>query len=327
MNSPGFPYIRGRRLRRTAGIRQLVRETSVSPSDLILPMFVVEGKQVRRPVVSMPGVEQVSVDELLLDAAAIVEKGLGGLMLFGLPASKEPGGSGAYAEDGIVQKAVRRLKQAHPDLVLITDVCLCEYTSHGHCGLLRGDQVDNDSTLPLLAQIAISHARAGADIVAPSDMMDGRIGIIRSALDRGGFQDTIILSYAAKYASAFYGPFRDAADSAPQFGNRKGYQMDSGNSDEAIREALRDVEEGADILMVKPAIPSLDIIRRIKEETRYPVCAYQVSGEFAAIMAAAERGWLDGDAAMLESVLAIKRAGADLIVTYYASRLADLLTE
>jgi porphobilinogen synthase len=320
-----FPTVRGRRLRRTAELRRLVRETVLSPADFILPAFVVEGEGIRRPVGSMPGVEQVSIDGLLADAAAAVERGIGGMMLFGLPVGKDPEGSGAYAEDGIIQKAVRALKQALPHFVVITDVCLCEYTSHGHCGILRGNEVDNDLTLPLLAQVALSHARAGADIVAPSDMMDGRIGVIRAALDEAGYSQTIILAYAAKYASAFYGPFRDAADSAPQFGDRKGYQMDGANSDEAIREVLLDIGEGADILMVKPALPSLDIIRRIKEETRYPVCAYQVSGEFAAIMAAAERGWLDGDAAMLESVTAIKRAGADMIVTYGAMRLVDLL--
>jgi porphobilinogen synthase len=300
----------------------MVRETRVAVDDLILPLFVVPGERVRRPVPSMPGVAQTSVDELIRDAEETFGLGIPAVLLFGIPPDKDAEGSGAWADDGVVQTAVRRLKAELPELVVITDVCLCEYTDHGHCGVLVDGEVDNDATLELLAKEALSHARAGADIVAPSDMMDGRIATIRQALDDEGFRDTAILSYAVKYASAFYGPFRDAAESAPRSGDRRGYQMDPANGEEAVREALLDLEEGADILMVKPALPYLDIVRDVREATGYPVCAYQVSGEYATIMAAAERGWLDGERAMHEALTAIKRAGAGPIVTYWAREFA-----
>jgi len=319
---PRFPEYRPRRLRRTAALRRMVRETRLSAADLILPLFVVPGEGVRRPVGAMPGVYQTSVDELLRDAAEAHELGIPAVLLFGIPASKDEVGSEGYAEDGVVQRAVRALKRELPELVVVTDVCLCEYTSHGHCGVIAGGGVDNDATLELLARQALSHARAGADIVAPSDMMDGRVAAIRRALDDEGFSEVAILSYAAKYASAFYGPFREAAESAPKFGDRRAYQMDPGNVEEALREVRLDVEEGADILMVKPALPYLDVLRRVKDSTGYPVFAYHVSGEYSAILAAAERGWLDADAAMLESLLAIKRAGADMIITYWAREFA-----
>lgn len=300
----------------------MVRETRVEASDLILPLFVAPGTGVRRPVGSMPGVAQTSVDEAVRDAREAWELGIPGVLLFGIPESKDEVGSRGYAEDGVVQRAVRALKSELPELVVITDVCLCEYTSHGHCGVIRNGRVDNDGTLELLARQALSHARAGADIVAPSDMMDGRVAAIRRALDGEGFTEVAILSYAAKYASAFYGPFRDAAESAPQFGDRRSYQMDPGNALEALREVRLDVEEGADILMVKPALPYLDVLWRVKEETGYPVFAYHVSGEYAAVMAAGERGWLDAPAALRESLTAIKRAGADMIITYWAREFA-----
>lgn len=296
----------------------MVRETEVDAGDLILPLFVVPGEGVRRPVGSMPGVAQTSVDELVRDAVEAYELGIPAVLLFGVPASKDEVGSEGYADDGVVQQAVRALKREVPDLVVITDVCLCEYTSHGHCGVIRDGTVENDETLDLLARQALSHARAGADIVAPSDMMDGRVGVIRRALDDEGFTDVAILSYAAKFASVFYGPFREAAESTPSFGDRRSYQMDPANAEEAIREVRLDVDEGADILMVKPALPYLDILHRVREETGYPVFAYQVSGEFAAIMAAGEKGWLDADAALREALLSIKRAGATMIITYWA---------
>lgn len=296
----------------------MVRETEVDAGDLILPLFVVPGEGVRRPVGSMPGVAQTSVDELIRDAVEAYELGIPAVLLFGVPASKDEVGSEGYADDGVVQQAVRALKREVPDLVVITDVCLCEYTSHGHCGVIRDGTVENDETLDLLARQALSHARAGADIVAPSDMMDGRVGVIRRALDDEGFTDVAILSYAAKFASVFYGPFREAAESTPSFGDRRSYQMDPANAEEAIREVRLDVDEGADILMVKPALPYLDILHRVREETGYPVFAYQVSGEFAAIMAAGEKGWLDADAALREALLSIKRAGATMIITYWA---------
>ena len=315
---PQYPVYRPRRLRRTEQLRGLVRETQVTPADLILPLFVTAGRANRRPIGSMPGVDQTSVDELLKDAREAWELGVPGVILFGIPETKDEVGSSGYADDGVVQQAVRALKEELPGLLVITDVCLCEYTSHGHCGVLHGHEVDNDRSLPLLAQMAVSHARAGADIVAPSDMMDGRVGAIRAALDEAGFRDTPILAYSAKYASAFYGPFREAAESAPQFGDRKAYQMDPANADEALREVRLDIEEGADIVMVKPAHAYLDVIRRVKDSFGYPVCAYHVSGEYSMVMAAAERGWIDGDRAMREVLTAIKRAGADLIITYYA---------
>ena len=276
----------------------------------------------RREVASMPGVHQTSVDELMRDAEEALKLGIGGVLLFGIPGAKDEAGTGAYATDGVVQRGVRALRNELPELVIITDVCLCEYTSHGHCGLLDGSTVDNDRTLPLLARAAVSHAEAGADIVAPSDMMDGRVAAIRSALASEGFGQTAILSYAVKYASAFYGPFREAAESAPQFGDRRGYQMDVGNAEEAIREARLDMAEGADLLMVKPALPFLDVLRAVKDDTGMPVFAYHVSGEYAMIMAAGERGWLDADRAMEESLLSIRRAGADAIVTYWARQFA-----
>lgn len=303
-------------------MRSLVRETRVSPAELILPLFVVPGQGVRRPVASMRGVDQTSADELLRDAGEALSLGLGGVLLFGIPAHKDEEGSEGWAEDGVVQSAVRLLKRELPELLVITDVCLCEYTSHGHCGILVDGDVDNDRTVPLLARIATTHAAAGADIVAPSDMMDGRVGAIRAALDQAGFDRTAILSYAAKYASAFYGPFRDAAESAPAFGDRRTAQMDPANVDEALREVKLDLAEGADLVMVKPALAYLDVIRRVKDETRAPVAAYQVSGEYAMIEAAAERGWIDGERAHEEALTSIRRAGADLVVTYHARRFA-----
>jgi len=320
-----FPEYRPRRLRRTEALRRLVRETHLDPSQLVLPLFVRAGERVRQPVGSMPGVAQTSVDEMLRDAEAAARAGVGGVLLFGIPERKDATGSSAWDDDGPVQRAVRALKRELPDLVTITDVCMCEYTDHGHCGVLVNGEVDNDATLELLAREALSHARTGADIVAPSDMMDGRVRAIRSALDDGGLTHVPIMSYAAKYASAFYGPFREAAESAPREGDRRGYQMDAANADEALREVKLDIAEGADMVMVKPAGPYLDIIARVKGETGYPVAAYQVSGEFAMIRAAAERGWLDGERAMMEAVLGIRRAGADIIITYAAVEIAASL--
>jgi porphobilinogen synthase len=317
-----FPESRPRRLRRTKGIRRLVRETRLSAADLILPLFVREGTGVRNPVSSMPGVFQLSVDQIVKEAVEAHALGIGGVLLFGIPDSKDESGSSAWLPEGVVQRAVHALVDTVPELVVITDVCLCEYTSHGHCGVLRDGDVDNDASLPLLARQAVSHAVAGAHIVAPSDMMDGRVGAIRRALDAAGHEQVAILSYAAKFASAFYGPFRDAAESAPQSGDRRGYQMDPANGDEALREVLMDLDEGADIVMVKPALPYLDVLWRVRERTGHPVCAYHVSGEYAAIIAAGERGWLDPDRAMVESLTAIRRAGADMIVTYWAKEFA-----
>ncbi|HKP74955.1 MAG TPA: porphobilinogen synthase [Longimicrobiaceae bacterium] len=321
MTAP-YPAGRPRRLRRSEPMRSLARETRVSPAELVLPLFVVEGSGIRRPVASMKGVDQTSVDELLRDAEEALALGLGGVLLFGIPAHKDETGSGGYAENGIVQTAVRRLKAELPELLVVTDVCLCEYTSHGHCGIVVDGDVDNDRTVPLLARIAATHAAAGADVVAPSDMMDGRVGAIRAALDQAGFANTAILSYAAKYASAFYGPFRDAAESAPAFGDRRTAQMDPANVNEALREVRLDLAEGADMVMVKPALAYLDVIRRVKDETGVPVAAYQVSGEYAMIEAAAERGWIDGPRAHAEALTSIRRAGADLIVTYHAREFA-----
>ncbi len=320
-----FPSYRPRRLRRTAALRALVRETRLAAEQLVLPLFARSGNGVRRPVGSMPGVAQLSVDELLRDASAAADAGVGGVLLFGIPDTKDATGSSAWDDQGPVQSAVRALKQELPGLVVITDVCMCEYTDHGHCGILRDGGVDNDATLELLEKEALSHARAGADLVAPSDMMDGRVGTIRRALDHAGLADVGILSYAAKYASAFYGPFREAAESAPREGDRRGYQMDPANSAEALREVRLDIDEGADIVMVKPAGPYLDVITRVRDATGHPVAAYQVSGEYAMIRAAAERGWLDGERAMMESLLGIRRAGADFIVTYFATEAARLL--
>jgi len=322
---PSFPEYRGRRLRRTEALRNLVRETSLNASQLVLPLFVREGKNLRRPVGSMPGVDQTSPDELVRDVERAATAGVGGVILFGIPETKDATGSEAWNDEGAVQQAVRLLKEKLPQIVIITDVCMCEYTEHGHCGILENGEVNNDATLELLARVSVSHARAGADMIAPSDMMDGRVKAIRSALDDGGFSSTPILSYAAKYASAYYGPFREAAESAPKQGDRKGYQMDPGNAAEALREVFADIEEGADAIMVKPAGPYLDIIRRVKEATGYPVAAYQVSGEYAMIKAAAERGWIDGERVMMESLLGIRRAGADFILTYFAVEAATVL--
>ena len=322
---PSFPSYRPRRLRRTEALRHLVRETTLEPSQLVLPLFVRSGMRVRQAVASMPGCAQTSVDEMMRDATRAAEAGVGGVILFGIPDAKDATGSGAWDDEGPVQRAVRALKRDLPQLVTITDVCLCEYTDHGHCGVLRDGSVDNDATLPLLAREALSHARAGADIVAPSDMMDGRVRAIRQALDAAGYAETAILSYAAKYASAYYGPFREAAESTPASGDRRGYQMDPANADEALREVRLDLAEGADIVLVKPAGPYLDIVSRVKRETGYPVAAYQVSGEYAMIQAAAARGWVDGPRAMMESLLGIRRAGADIVLTYFAIEAAESL--
>jgi porphobilinogen synthase len=314
-----------RRLRRTEALRKLVRETTLSPGQLIQPLFVVAGEGVREGIDPMPGIERFSISELVAEAAEIAAAGVGAVLLFGIPSSKDESGSGAYDDEGVVQMAVRALKEAHPDLTTITDVCLCEYTSHGHCGFVRDGEVDNDITVELLAKTAISHAEAGADAVAPSDMMDGRVGTIRHQLDEEGHPNVAILAYSAKYASAFYGPFREAAESTPEFGDRRGYQMDPANAAEAVREAVLDLEEGADMLMVKPATPYLDVVRRIKEETDAPLAAYHVSGEYSMLKAAAAKGWIDEGAAVLETLTAIRRAGADAIVTYYAKEAAGWL--
>jgi porphobilinogen synthase len=307
-----------RRLRRTRTLRELVRETELSPRHLVQPLFVVAGEGVREEVPSMPGIERFSISELVAEATELQAAGIGAVILFGVPASKDEVGSGAYDAEGVVQMAVRALKDAHPGLVVITDVCLCEYTSHGHCGVVRDGEVDNDLTVELLAKTAISHADAGADVVAPSDMMDGRVGAIRSQLDEEGHPNVAIIAYSAKYASAFYGPFRDAAESTPEFGDRRGYQMDPANALEGVREAKLDLSEGADVVMVKPATPYLDVIRFVKEETGAPVAAFHVSGEYSMLKAAARNGWLDERAAVLETLTAIRRAGADLVFTYYA---------
>jgi len=320
-----FPVQRLRRLRGSESIRNLVRETRLEPSQFILPLFVRPGEGVRREIGSMPGNYQLSIDELVKECAEVQSLGIGGVILFGLPETKDEMASGAYAEDGIVQSAIRALKRELPRLLAITDVCNCEYTSHGHCGLVVDGDVDNDRTLEWLACSAVSHARAGADIVAPSDMMDGRVGAIRTALDRNGFQKTPILSSAAKFASVFYGPFRDAADSTPQFGDRRSYQMDPANGREAMREIELDLEEGADMIMVKPALPYLDLIWQVRERFDVPIAAYQVSGEFSMIMAAARNGWIDEQRAMMETLTSIRRAGAGMILTYFAKAAARLL--
>jgi porphobilinogen synthase len=314
-----------RRLRRTAGLRDLVRETELEPRHLIQPLFVVAGEGVREPVESMPGIERFSINELVAEASELLAVGVPSVILFGIPADKDESGSGAYDDEGVVQLAIRALKEAHPELTVITDVCLCEYTSHGHCGFVRDGEVDNDITLELLAKTAISHAEAGADVVAPSDMMDGRIGLIRHQLDEEGHSEVPIIAYSAKYSSAFYGPFREAAESAPQFGDRRSYQMDPANVREALREVALDVDEGADMVMVKPALPYLDVIRAVRERFDLPVAAYQVSGEYSTIRAAADNGWIDGRAAVVESLTAIRRAGADVIITYFAKEAAGWL--
>jgi porphobilinogen synthase len=320
-----FPSTRLRRLRRTDTLRGLVRETELSPTHLIQPMFVVAGEGVREEVESMPGIERFSISGLVAEAGEVVAAGVGAILLFGVPASKDESGTGAYDDEGIVQMAVRALKEAHPDLAVITDVCLCEYTSHGHCGFVREGEVDNDITVELLAKVAISHAEAGADAVAPSDMMDGRVGSIRFQLDEEGHSGVPIVAYSAKYASAFYGPFRDAAGSTPEYGDRRGYQMDPANAAEAVREAELDLDEGADMLMVKPATPYLDVVRRVKDATAAPVAAYHVSGEYSMLKAAAANGWIDERQAVVETLTSIRRAGADAIVTYYAKEAAPWL--
>jgi len=321
-----FPQTRLRRLRATRALRGLVRETSLAPSDLVYPLFVAHGIDRREPIAAMPGVDHLSIAHAVAEAGEALALGIPAVLLFGLPAGKDEEGSGAWDEEGIVQLATRAIKERHPELLVITDLCLCEYTSHGHCGVLRPDgRVDNDATLELLARTAVSQARAGADMIAPSDMMDGRVGHIRAALDEEGLTDTPILAYSAKFASAFYGPFREAADSAPAFGDRRGYQMDPANGHEALREARLDMEEGADILMVKPALPYLDLIRRIKSDTGMPLAAYNVSGEYAMVKAAAAAGQLEERAAVLEILTGIRRAGADIVITYHAKDAARWL--
>jgi porphobilinogen synthase len=321
-----FPATRLRRLRKTGVMRELVRETTLTPADLVLPMFVQLGED-RTPVEAMPGVERMSISNAVEEAGEAHALGIPAVLLFGVPAEKDEQGSGAYDDEGVVQLAVRAIKDAHPDLLVITDVCLCAYTSHGHCGVVLDDgTVDNDVSLELLAKTAISHARSGADAVAPSDMMDGRVGALRSQLDAEGHKDLPIIAYSAKFASAFYGPFREAAGSTPAFGDRRSYQMDPANSDEAVREALLDVEEGADMVMVKPALPYLDVIRRVKDATRVPVAAYNVSGEYAMVKAAAAAGYLDEQSTVLESLVAIRRAGADIVITYHAKDVARWLS-
>jgi porphobilinogen synthase len=320
-----FPNYRPRRLRKNANLRRMVRETEISVNDMVYPLFVVEGKGVKKPINSMPGNFQMSVDYLVKEVEKTRELGIPAVLLFGIPDKKDEVASGAFSKDGIVQRAVRKIKEKVPDILVITDVCLCEYTSHGHCGMMEKGDVDNDTTIEVLAETALSHAKAGADMVAPSAMMDGQIGAIREALDEAGYETLPVMAYAAKYASCFYGPFREAAESAPQYGDRKSYQMDPANGDEAIREMTLDVEEGADILMVKPALPYLDIICRAKEEFDLPIAAYNVSGEFSMIKAAAAMGWLDGEKAMMESLVSIKRAGADIIITYFAQEAAMVL--
>jgi porphobilinogen synthase len=325
MSTPSFPATRLRRLRRTGRLRSLVRETRLDLADFVMPLFVCPGEGVAHPLEGLPGIAQRSVDALVEEVEMLAALGVSAVLLFGIPEEKDEEASGAYDEDGIVQRALRELRLRFPHLVVATDVCLCEYTSHGHCGVVRGDEIDNDASLELLARTAVSHAEAGADTVCPSDMMDGRVGAIRAALDDGGFEQIPIVSYAAKYASAFYGPFREAAESAPSFGDRRGYQLDPANVREALRECELDVREGADALLVKPALPYLDVVRAARERFELPVGAYNVSGEYAMLKAAARDGWLDERQAALESLTAIKRAGADFIVSYWTKELAEWL--
>jgi len=317
-----FPEYRARRLRKNENFRRLIRETKLSTDDLIYPLFVVSGKNFKKPIQSMPGNFQMSVDNIVKEVKKARELDIPAVLLFGIPEKKDEMATGAFAKDGIVQQAIKRIKNEVPDILVITDVCLCEYTSHGHCGVLEKEEVQNDATLEVLAETAVSHARAGADMVAPSAMMDGQVAAIREALDENNLEDIPVMAYAAKYSSSFYGPFREAAESAPQFGDRKAYQMDPANSDEAIREIMLDVEEGADIIMVKPALAYLDVIYRAKQEFDLPLAAYSVSGEYAMIKAAAQMGWLDEEKVMMESLTAIKRAGADIIITYFAPQAA-----
>jgi porphobilinogen synthase len=320
-----FPITRGRRLRRTANLRRMVRETSMSVDNLIYPMFSIVGRDVKEPISSMPGIFQQSVGNIVAEAREVHSLGIPAVILFGIPDHKDPSGSGATQDDGIIQNTIRALKDAVPELTVITDVCLCEYTSHGHCGILDGEEVDNDATLSVLVEEALSHVEAGADMVAPSDMMDGRVGAIREALDEEGHPQVPVMSYAVKYASAFYGPFREAAESTPSFGDRRGYQMDPANIREAIREAAMDVEEGADILMVKPGLPYLDVISALRDQFDHPIAAYQVSGEYSMIKAASANGWLEEDRVVMESLIALRRGGADLILSYFAKDAARLL--
>jgi len=322
-----FPIYRPRRLRESPLLRSMVRETVLRADDFVYPLFAVHGRGVREPIGSMPGQCRLSIDELLKECKDAASMGIPAVLLFGLPRDKDPRGTEAYAEDGVIQQAVRAVKDTIPDLLVITDVCLCEYTSHGHCGVVEDGRVKNDPSLELIARTAISHAEAGADMVAPSDMMDGRVAAIREGLDEGGFTETPIMAYSAKYASAFYGPFREAVDSTPQFGDRRSYQMDPANALEAMREVALDVDEGADIVMVKPALPYLDIIARVKGEFGLPVAAYSVSGEYAMLKAAAQLGWLDEERAMLEALTGIRRAGADIIITYFAKDAARLIEQ
>ncbi|HED00059.1 MAG TPA: porphobilinogen synthase [Proteobacteria bacterium] len=320
-----FPDYRPRRMRRNENFRALIRETQLAPDQFVYPLFVVPGRKIKKEIPSMPGCFQLSIDQLKAELKEIKEVGLKAVLLFGIPEKKDEIASRAYAKDGIVQRAIAEIKSLDKDLLVITDVCLCEYTSHGHCGFVSGGEIDNDATLEILGRVALSHARAGADMVAPSDMMDGRVAEIRETLDEDGLEHIPIMSYAVKYASSFYGPFREAAECAPQFGDRRSYQMDPANSREALREATLDMEEGADILMVKPALPYLDIISRLREEFDHPIAAYQVSGEYAMVKAAAKMGWLDEERVMMECLLSIRRAGADIIITYYAKDAARLL--
>ena len=320
-----FPIYRPRRLRANENLRRLVRETALSVNDLIYPMFVVHGRGTATEIAAMPGCYQYSIDNLIKAARELAALGIPGTILFGIPASKDPFGLEAYADDGIIQQAVHAIKDAVPDLLVMTDVCLCEYTDHGHCGVVEAGEVQNDPTLELLVRESLSHARAGADVIAPSDMMDGRVGAIRTALDENGYENIPIMAYAAKYASAFYGPFREAAESTPQFGDRRSYQMDPANTEEALREVSLDIEEGADVLMVKPALSYLDIIHRVKTEFQVPVAAYNVSGEYAMVKAAAQNGWIDEERVALELLTSIKRAGADMILTYFAKSVVEWL--
>ncbi len=322
---PGFPVTRLRRLRRTPELRNMLRETVLSPADFIYPLFIVEGQNVQREISSMPSQFQLSIDNAVRACEELIGLGVQAVILFGIPEAKDEFGSGAYDENGIIQRATREIKSRFPDMLVITDVCLCEYTSHGHCGVVEAGYVNNDKTHELLNMEAISHARSGADVIAPSDMMDGRIGSMRKALDAEGFENIPIMAYSAKYSSAFYGPFREAAESAPQFGDRKTYQMDPANGDEAMREIALDIQEGADIVMVKPALSYLDVIRRTKDEFNIPIAAYNVSGEYSMIKAAAANGWIDGEKVMMEVLTSIKRAGADVIITYFAKDAARIL--
>ncbi|HKC09258.1 MAG TPA: porphobilinogen synthase [Methylomirabilota bacterium] len=322
-----FPVYRPRRLRESPLLRSMVRETALRIDDFVYPLFAVHGRGVREPIGSMPGQYRLSIDELLKECKDAASMGIPAVLLFGLPRDKDPRGTEAYAEDGIIQQAVRAVKDTIPDLLVITDVCLCEYTSHGHCGVVEDGRIKNDPTLELIARTAVSHAEAGADLIAPSDMMDGRVAAIRESLDESGFPETPIMAYSAKYASAFYGPFREAADSTPQFGDRRSYQMDPANVMEAMREVALDVDEGADIVMVKPALPYLDVIARVKGEFGLPVAAYSVSGEYAMLKAAGQLGWLDEDRAVLEALTGIRRAGADIIITYFAKDAARLIEQ